>query len=106
MLRLTTLFIVALAQAAAQVYTSSPAPVKGQSSATTGAAVPTTADLTGVVSSGNLTGLVACDSSALLSMTTATTTQIVALQAVPGWVSAEYGPGPGSQVLGIWDASG
>ena len=81
MLRLTTLFIVALAQAAAQVYTSSPAPVKGQSSATTGAAVPTTADLTGVVSSGNLTGLVACDSSALLSMTTATTTQIVALQA-------------------------
>jgi hypothetical protein len=81
MLRLMALLIVALAQAAAQVYTSSPAPVKGQSSSTTGAAVPTTADLTGVVSSGNLTGLIGCDSSALLSMSTATTTQAIALQA-------------------------
>lgn len=85
MLRLIALLIaflvVALAQAAAQVYTSSPAPVKGQSSSTTGAAVPTTADYTGVVSSGNLTGLIGCDSSALLSMSTATTTQAIALQA-------------------------
>jgi hypothetical protein len=81
MLRLIAVLSVALGQAAAQVYTSSPAPVKGQSTSTTGAVAPTSADLTGVVSSGNLSGLVACDSSALLSMTTATTTQIVALQA-------------------------
>ena len=75
------LFIFVLVQAAAQVYTSSPAPVKGQSSSTTGAAAPTSADLIGVVSSGNLAGLVGCDSSAMLSMSTATTTQVVALSA-------------------------
>jgi hypothetical protein len=55
-----------------QVYVSAPA---------TGATAPTSANLTGVVSSGSLTGLVACDSSAQLSMTTATTTQVIALVA-------------------------
>ena len=57
---------------------------KGQvlvSSSSTGATAPTTASLTGVVSSANLTGLVACDSSAVLSMSTATTTQAIALVA-------------------------
>ncbi len=81
MLRLITLSFIVLGQAAAQVYTSSPAPVKGQSSATTGTAAPTSADLTGVVSSGNLAGLVGCDSTALLSMNTATTTQAIPLVA-------------------------
>jgi hypothetical protein len=55
-----------------QVYVSAPV---------TGATAPASANLSGVVSSGSLTGLVGCDSSALLSMTTSTTTQIVALQA-------------------------
>lgn len=45
----------------------------------TGSAAPAGATYLGVNSSGNLTGLVGCDSSAFLDMTTATTTQIVAL---------------------------
>jgi hypothetical protein len=46
----------------------------------TGSAPPTQASLAGGVSSGLLAGIVACDSSASLTMTTATTTQLVALQ--------------------------
>jgi hypothetical protein len=65
-------FIAVALVAQGQVYVSAPA---------TGATAPTTAGLTGVVTSGNLSGLVACDSSALLSVTTATTTQAIALQA-------------------------
>jgi len=52
---------------------------KGNSESGTGAAVPSQATLVGGVSSGNLAGIVACDSSANLTMTTATTTQMVAL---------------------------
>jgi hypothetical protein len=71
--RFIAILIVVVALAAqGQVYVSAPA---------TGATAPTSANLTAVVSSGNLTGLIACDSSALLSMTTATTTQAIALQA-------------------------
>lgn len=54
-----------------QVYVSAPS---------TGAAAPSTAGLTGTVSSGNLAGLIACDTSVVLSMSTATTTQAIALQ--------------------------
>jgi hypothetical protein len=45
----------------------------------TGSAVPAKAGYLGGIGSGNLTGLVVCDTSATLQMTTATTTQIVAL---------------------------
>lgn len=45
----------------------------------TGSAVPSKAAYVGGNSSGNLTGIIACDSSAFLDMTTATTTQLVAL---------------------------
>ncbi|MEQ1949022.1 MAG: hypothetical protein ABL995_17655 [Bryobacteraceae bacterium] len=65
----------------AQVNVSGAAPVKNQASSSTGAAVPTTANYTGANSSGNLTGIVACDSSALLTVSTATTTQTIALSA-------------------------
>lgn len=50
---------------------------KGQGA--TGAAVPSGATYLGGNSSGNLTGLVICDNFAILDMSTATTTQIVAL---------------------------
>ena len=75
--------VLALAawSALAQVNVSSPAPVKDQASSATGAAAPANAFYVGGNSSGNLTGVVACDSSALLSMSTATTTQAVALVA-------------------------
>jgi hypothetical protein len=62
--------IAVVLAAQGQVYVSAPS---------TGAGAPTTAGLTGAVSSGNLTGLIACDSSAVLSMSTATTTQAIAL---------------------------
>ena len=67
------------AWAPAQVNRSSPAVVKDQASSATGAAVPTTAAFVGGNSAGNLTGIVACDSSAQITVSTATTTQIVAL---------------------------
>lgn len=45
----------------------------------TGSAVPSKAAYIGGNSSGNLTGIIACDSSVFLDMATATTTQLVAL---------------------------
>ena len=69
---LAVLMIAVVLAAQGQVYVSAPP---------TGAAVPTTAGLTGTVSSGNLTGLIACDNAAVLSMSTATTTQAIALVA-------------------------
>jgi len=69
---IAVLLIVVAFAAQGQVYLSAPG---------TGAATPTSANLTGVNSSGTLTGLVACDNSALLSTAAATTTQAIALQA-------------------------
>ncbi len=69
---IAVLMIAVVLAAQGQVYVSAPS---------TGAAVPATAGLTGTVSSGNLAGLIACDNSAVLSMSTATTTQAVALTA-------------------------
>jgi len=63
----------------AQVNVSSPAAVKDQASSATGSAAPATAIYNGAISSGNLAGIVACDSSAQLSVATATTTQMIAL---------------------------
>ena len=63
--------------ALAQVNVSSPEAVKASSS--TGAAAPATAHYMGGVSSGNLAGIVACDTSAQIAVSTVTTTQIVAL---------------------------
>ena len=65
--------------AQAQVLISQPMPTKDQSTSSTGSAVPATASFAGVVGSGNLAGIVACDNSALLTVSTAVTTQIVAL---------------------------
>ena len=67
--------------AVAQVNVSSPMAVKDQASSATGSAAPATASFTGGVSSGNLTGIVVCDSSAQISVSTATTSQMVALSA-------------------------
>jgi hypothetical protein len=67
--------------APAQVYVSAPAPVRDQASSATGSAAPANAVYMGVNSSGNVGGMVACDSSAQLNVTTATTTQIIALVA-------------------------
>ncbi len=58
------------ANAAAQLNVSAPS---------TGSAAPGTAVFVAGNSSGNMAGIVGCDSSALLSVSTATTTQIVAL---------------------------
>ncbi|MFM2124227.1 MAG: hypothetical protein RL328_678, partial [Acidobacteriota bacterium] len=69
---IAVLMIAVVLAAQGQVYVSAPS---------TGSAAPTTPQLTGVVSSGNLANLTACDSSAVLSMTTATTTQAISLQA-------------------------
>src|ERR1035437_25707 len=75
--------VVALAwlagAAMGQVNVSAPAPVKDQASSSTGSAAPATAQYVGGISSGNLGGIVACDSSAQIAMSTATTTQMVAL---------------------------
>ena len=72
--------LLALAACAmAQVNVSAPAPVKDQASASTGSAVPSVAQYVGGVGSGNLGGIVACDSSAMITVSTATTTQVVAL---------------------------
>jgi len=65
--------------AQAQVFISQPLPTKDQASSSTGSAAPVTALYAGGVASGNLAGIVACDSSAQLTVSTATTTQIVAL---------------------------
>lgn len=53
--------------------------VQDASTSATGSAVPAKASYMGAVSSGNLTGLIQSDASAFLDMSTATTTQIVAL---------------------------
>jgi hypothetical protein len=63
----------------AQVFVSQPVGVKDQATSSTGATAPANAQYAGVVASGNLAGIVACDSSAQLTVSTATTTQIVAL---------------------------
>jgi hypothetical protein len=77
---LVTLALAALAwPAPAQVNVSSPVVVKDQSSSATGSAAPATASYMAGNSSGNLAGIVACDSSALIVVSTATTSQIVAL---------------------------
>jgi hypothetical protein len=65
--------------APAQVNISSPAVVKDQASSATGSGAPSAAIYAGGNSSGNLAGIVACDSSAQLTVSTATTTQMVAL---------------------------
>ncbi len=67
------------ALAVAQLNVSSANAVKDQSSSTTGSAAPSTAMFAGGNSSGNLTGLIACDSSAQISLSTVTTTQAIAL---------------------------
>jgi len=66
-------------RAQAQVFVSQPVAVKDQASSSTGSAAPTVAHYAGAVASGNLAGIVACDGSALLTVSTATTSQIVAL---------------------------
>ena len=70
-----------LANAFGQVNVSSPVGTKDQASSATGSAAPGAAVFLGANSSGNLAGVVGCDSSALLTVSTATTTQIVALVA-------------------------
>jgi hypothetical protein len=67
--------------AVGQVNVSSPTPVKDSASSATGSAAPATAIYTAANSSGNLSGIVACDSSAQATVSTATTTQVVALVA-------------------------
>ena len=56
---IAVLMIAVVLAAQGQVYVSAPS---------TGSAAPTTPRLTGVVSSGNLANLTACDSSAALSV--------------------------------------
>ena len=73
------LLLIAAGVACAQVNTSGSSPVKDQATSGTGSAVPASAAYMGGNSSGNLTGLAVCDGSALLSLATAVTTQIVAL---------------------------
>ena len=73
--------IFGVVNALGQVNVSSPAGVKDQASSAAGSAAPATAIYAGGNSSGNLAGLVACDSSAQITVSTATTTQMVALVA-------------------------
>src|SRR6516164_1598137 len=61
-----------------QVNVSAPTATKDQASASTGSSAPSSAIYSGGISSGNLAGIVACDSSAQLVLTSATTLQIVA----------------------------
>ncbi len=53
--------------------------VQDAADGSTGSAVPSKATYAGAVSSGNLTGLIQADNSAAISVSTATTTQLVAL---------------------------
>jgi hypothetical protein len=53
----------------------------GNGKGSTGSAVPATASYAGAVSSGNLTGIIQADSSVPINVSTATTTQLVALSA-------------------------
>ncbi len=69
------------ANAFGQVNVSGPVGTKDQMSSATGSAVPAFAAYFATNSSGNLAGVVGCDSSAQLTVSTATTTQIVALVA-------------------------
>jgi len=62
-----------------QAVTSSPAPVQDAASSTTAQAVPSKALYIGGVQAGNLVGMTICNLTASLQMTTATTTQIIAL---------------------------
>jgi hypothetical protein len=50
----------------------------------TGSAVPTGAQYMGGIGSGNLTGVISCDNSSAINMSTATTTQIIAISGTGG----------------------
>ena len=64
------------------IWTVAPAsPVGNWALGNTGSAAPANAVQAGAVSSGNLTGLIQADTSAAISLATATTTQLVALSA-------------------------
>ena len=75
------ILLLGLANAFGQVNVSSPVGVKDQATAATGAAAPASAVFFGGNASGNLAGVVSCDNSAQLTISTATTTQMVALVA-------------------------
>ncbi len=68
-----------LAVLQAQQQTSSPFPTQDASTGATGTAVPAKATFIGERQSTGLAGHIGCDKSAFVNMTTATTTQIVAL---------------------------
>ena len=72
------LFCFGAAALVGQVNVSAPASTKDQASANTGNSAPAAALYAGGISSGNLTGIVACDSSVQIALASATTTQMVA----------------------------
>ena len=65
-------------QAASQSNISQPLPVQDQATGSTGSSVPSKAVAIGGIGSGNLTGLVVCDSSAVINATASGFTEIVA----------------------------
>lgn len=59
-------------------------PVSDTSTGATDSAVPSRSQYVGGNSSGNLTGIIACDQSTPINMSTATTTQIIAISGTGG----------------------
>lgn len=65
------------------IATDQPA-IAGMGEGATGSAVPASANYIGGNGSGNLTGIISCDNSSAVNMSTATTTQIVAISGSGG----------------------
>lgn len=65
------------------IATDQPA-IAGMGDGATGSAVPASANYIGGNGSGNLTGIISCDNSSAVNMSTATTTQIVAISGSGG----------------------
>ncbi len=83
--------------------------VQDAATSATGSAVPSKAIYAGAISSGNLTGIIQADNSAPISISTATTTQLVALSGstkiyVTGWDVIAAGTGNFKFVYGTGTA--
>jgi hypothetical protein len=73
-----------MASSAPVVIASNQSAIAAAGQGATASAVPSGATYAGANSSGNLTGIIACDNSATVNMVTATTTQIVAISGTSG----------------------
>jgi hypothetical protein len=73
-----------MANSAPVVLASDQSAIAAAGQGATGAGVPSGASYVGGNGSGNLTGIISCDNSAAINMSTATTTQIIAISGTSG----------------------